>query len=192
MSPTLPVGAVADTAKTGTSPEVLQHYLTAGIDCQLIVSQLVGYEAGERSKMVSLNAAFPKARLDFDGARPWINTADMLPVLLPFSALATPLSDGTGKEVVPAVEVAKQILDLTPEHCEEEFLSGLRAEMDWIGDCQVLDGEGASLCWIYGDYLVSAKDAMTPPSIYDYLRSLHFALPVAGRPLVEGVDFVAR
>jgi len=29
-------------------------------------------------------------------------------------------------------------------------------------------------------------------SVLDYLRSQHFALPVNGRPLIEGVDFIAK
>jgi hypothetical protein len=126
-----------------------------------------------------------------DLCRTGVPVSLLKPILRPFSQLCTPLEDGT----IPAVEVAKMILDLNDQHCEDWYLGSLDATLDldgFIGDCVVFDSAGSILLTIYNDWLIGADDTLVPVEAYDCLRSKHFALPVNGRPLVEGVDYIAK
>lgn len=92
-------------ATTGTSLEILAPYLPYGIEVEVI--EPYGF-AGERYKVwgIDMRREFP-VLCDNDEKKTEYAFFGLLPRLLPFAALCTPLDDGT----VPAVEVAKLLLN---------------------------------------------------------------------------------
>jgi hypothetical protein len=156
---------MATTPETsGTSPEILQHYLTAGIPIRNTRFNL--------ERKLEINCLHPEGLL-FESMWKW-EYADCLPVLKPFAALTTPLPDGT----VPAVEIIKMWgLYSNPE-------SEARTQEMVLA---ILQGKEI------GYYSMSAEITFDDvANAIDYLRSKHFALPIAGRPLIEGKDYIAK
>jgi hypothetical protein len=116
--------------------------------------------------------------------RQWVSVDELLPVLRSFEDLVTPLYTGE----VPAIEVAKIILGFD----DPETWNLTTVEYDELLLAHTVAADGLILTRIYNDWLVETRDVMTPVEVYDYLRSNHFALPVNGKPLVEGQDYIKK
>jgi hypothetical protein len=126
---------------------------------------------------------------------PWPLT-NMLPRLRPFSSLVLPLPSGE----VPAVEVAKLLAnDWAAQYSYTlETVAGNRISVAlWQWDAE----HGETLLGIisiladWNFYLDDEGDIMHFENVieaYDYLRANHFALPINGRPLVEGIDYLPK
>lgn len=171
----------------GTSLEVLAPYLPYGVELMELKD---GAPVARRWPV--LTALYAASKTALLGAHEYpVPLVSLLPVLRPFSQLCQPLEDGT----VPAVEVAKLALG------NPHFVASGTPALATSGDSfrisfgerkkpYVLIMPGFSVFWVDGD-----DDVNTPNNyiaIVDYLRSEAFALPVNGRPLVEGVDFIAK
>lgn len=104
------------------------------------------------------------------------------PYLRSFDQLCTPLEDGS----VPAVEVAKMILT----DWSELMWIGALADMDERDVRVVVPDKSPAK----SDMILTLFNDWSDLSfqVADYLRSLHFALPLAGTPLVEGVDYIRK
>lgn len=177
----------------GTSLEVLAPYLPYGIEIRHRLSQGIGRPL--TAAEIQANGIF------FDQTYYW-PFAECLPVLRPFSALTTALEDGT----VPAVEVIRACITGSDNFKDYEFdWTSARAELWQPAKHRLPDywqakiwvpaaGGGGLSAFISNDWLFSAFDRVDKWYLpgYDTLRRLHFALPVNGRPLIEGVDFIPK
>jgi hypothetical protein len=181
-----------------TTLEILAPYLPYGIACEY---PLAGNPYGEtmRRTLVGLNSETGVASLSNETTI-WAGACK--PVLRPFNQLCTPLEDGT----VPAellFEIAFEhnytaglpIGVPNPEYAECAFTAQIMAggmlsvKRFGFGDCELR---------IYSDWQFARsvdgilRWAHHPSAMVDKLRGWHFALPVNGRPLVEGVDYIAK
>lgn len=197
----------------GTTLEVLAPYLPYGIEVEvsdayempsmIIRNVLVGIDENEGDFPAPLVIAnySKNGRL----GKMWLPTKWVLPVLKPFSSLTEPLEDGT---VPAAIELAKA-LTYYPDPAED----GEAPQPDWKTAHCFLDGDKIEVVWdeyepgeggeeytqqftIDGAYWSGhwhSEDGNEPagPAMIDWLRRHHFAAPVNGRPLLEGIDFIA-
>ncbi len=124
-----------------------------------------------------------------------------VPCLRNFAALCTPLEDGTGR--IPAVEVArlgmideenKEQLDWPKATAEVQALSkGQKFILVKIPDKNPDYMHRQYYIWdnyAMGGYAMGG--GLNTMVIIDQLRAWHFALPVNGRPLIEGVDYLPK
>lgn len=139
-----------DAQPVGTSLEVLAAYLPYGIEVDLLRPRPY------RAKLIALGQPRNYKCLYLDGHDPALLLADCLPVLRPFSQLATPLEDGT----VPAA------IDFVRSFVTDQY------GMDW---------SEAHIDKVYenGDIMVSIPDRH--PTRYDHYYVLH--ADWAGLPL---------
>lgn len=185
----------------GTSLEVLAPYLPFGIELAH-----VEYPNEDLNYQLKSLSVWPEYQIAIghpaSSAFEWIEAKHVLPVLRPFSQLVEPLPDGT----IPAELLFEMAFEHNytaglpigvpnPAYAECEFtaqiMAGgmLSAKRFGFGDCELR---------IYPDWQFARKVdgilrwAHHPSAIVDKLRSWHFALPVNGRPLVEGVDYIAK
>ena len=151
------------TATVGTSLEVLQHYLAAGIQVEYVTMHtrypLRVNELQQSSLFIEQMYALP--------------FAELLPVLRPFSALCTPLEDGT----VPAIKLGEMIMRrISPAALIVECKQLLN------GDIRLYDSEGDGRITISTDWALGNCGTFAE---YDYLRSLHFAVGLKPHQYVE-------
>jgi len=185
----------------GTTLQILAPYLPYGIE--------VEWESGNKKKRATMSCLGHSWRYSPPRIVPTVDLVRdnqpvgillvtwCLPVLRPFPQLCEPLPDGT----VPAVEVAKILIggsdeEYTYETCKLPFTKGITV-LAHIDDELVyqLDLQ-PDWDWWLSDLLAQANhEEITvrhPAEAIDYLRSQHFALPVNGRPLLEGIDFIPK
>jgi hypothetical protein len=173
--------AAATEIKQGTSLEVLAPYLPYGIEVENKYAGR-GTLAGLHTK--GALALYPRVKEPEMSAYP-----NLLPVLLPFSALCTPLEDDT----VPAVEVAK----LASGWRESMGCPEPKVMFSTFGNPVFVQVDSEHVR-IYESGHVEYRDSdkhypvYNQAAIVDYFRSKHFALPVNGRTLFEGVDYIAK
>lgn len=131
----------------------------------------------------------------------WVQPSKFLPVLRPFSALLEPLPDGS---IVALVVASFLVNDWAAQYryvARKTPLNGV--SVDVFEQCGDMDDEQqVSVVNLYDDWnwdvlRIEGEEKMqavayNPSTAIDYLRRNHFALPVNGRPLVEGVDFIAK
>lgn len=148
-------------------------------------------------KLIGLNKKFRSVAIT--SVNSWHDPEEFMLCLKSFPDLLVPLADG----VSPAQRVAELILAV-PE-CFDQ------AEWDWpslvatVDDddqglehltVQLQDKQTATDCLIHmwGDGTIHVHNGPHSNQLaaYDYLRSQHFALPVNGCPLVEGVDYIRK
>jgi len=188
----------------GTTLEILAPYLPYGIE--------VEWEGGGKKKRATVRGidnVFRHARhrlvpvvhlVHGDQPAGALSPEWCLPVLRPFSALVTPLEDGT----VPARRIAEMALEV-PDWLDQP-------ELNWDKLTAIVDEDDQGLehlivtvpevarlaqpvmlyMWTDGTVHVHNGPHGNQLAIFDQLRAWHFALPVNGRPLVEGVDYIAK
>ncbi len=121
----------------------------------------------------------------------WMTPSYVIPYLRTYEQLITKLPDGT----VPAVEVAKLAFGLRPDEDDAYVFANSSAS-----PIIVVVPSAYGQVRIYPDYdlLVLGNDTEkvyqveNQVAIIDYLRGLHFALPVNGRQLKENQDFLRK
>lgn len=117
----------------------------------------------------------------------WAYPEMITPVLRPFSALVTPLEDGT----IPALIVAA--LAMPEVTCVKAVIIN-----KGFGQyhCVCLGEQGQHYYAIHRNNFESVRGSQVKNRLdghlTDKLRQMHFALPVNGRPLIEGVDYIAK
>lgn len=173
----------------GTTLEVFQHYLAAGIDVQGPHAQGRLVELSLRNNWLVIEEPRPGRPCEW-----FFSPSHCKPILRPFSALCEPLEDGT----VPAVEVAKLALGGEANEIDWAEVEARPTNADSTQAIDIVDTSDGLYHWV----LVSISNTfdtdcdgnftVNHATVTDYLRSQHFALPVNGRPLLEGVDFIAK
>lgn len=194
----------------GTSPEILQHYLAAGIDVQGVYRAFPGHP-GLRliGKLKGIDMRFDGSPVILEitpasGVPAYATSlrfTDCLPVLRPFSFLTLPLPSGE----VPIVEIAKLALNNNYEPTRRMYQlydfkrarvpSPYPKEAYAYIDHRKLESKTIK---VDADFNVTVSNAVSirgvntynQAAIIDYLRRNHFALPVNGKPLVAGVDYI--
>jgi hypothetical protein len=168
----------------GTTLEVLAPYLPYGIEIQVktgwgggldvMTGTFAGLNPRERDpvKLEMFNQGGIKTFFS-----DW-ELANCLPILRPFSALTTPLPDGS----IPAVEVAKRMVT----RFGRETVDWTSATVYWNNGIACVDFRDGGELFIWPDLRGLEIEAI------DYLRSKHFALSVNGCPLLEEIDFIAK
>jgi hypothetical protein len=152
---------MATQTTTGTTFEVLAPYLPYGIELQ--------NPQGQRSKLIRLDIADKAEGILVEAGyvgKPCL----CLPVLLPFSALCTPLEDGA----VPAVRVIE--LERGGPYDYERYSVRLNDRVLWLNA-----GFGWRSVISIGDFECQTLSALTA----QYLRSLHFAVGLEPSQYVE-------
>lgn len=171
----------------GTTIEILAPYLPYSIEVEHNADVFGGRG---REVLEGLNAFNGWAALSKSGGCPPKN---FLPVLWAFPDLCTPLEDGT----TPAIEVAKLAFDLADatQNVRDKFDA---AQVSWQIDGALFIKVGGAGFRIKPNWNVSFyvnghhHSPENQAAIIDYLRSKHFATPVNGKPLIEGIDFIRK
>lgn len=169
----------------GTSPDVLQHYLTAGIT--------IRHTRFDLAKRLELGSLHPEGLL-FDSMWKW-EYADALPELYGFRALCDPLPDGS----IPAVEVIRACVASSDNFKDYEFnWAKATAELwqpakhrtpdYWQAKIWIpVEGGGGLSAFISNDWLFSAFDRVDKWYLpgYEALRRLHFAVGLNASQFIE-------
>ncbi len=172
----------------GTTIEILAPYLPYGIEIQHQGwggrHVLTGLVTGEYAEGAAQAKGAGDVRLGY-----------VLPVLYDFSDLCTTLPDGT----VPAVEVARLALGGEAEDIDWNTVKARPTNEEGTQSIDVvsIDGEDDyewSLVTISNTFDTDCDGNFTVNhvAIIDYLRRNLFALPVNGKLLAEGVDFIRK
>lgn len=164
-------------ATVGTSPEVLQHYLTAGIDIQSCYNDGTEEFSAKLLGLEMRDDAW-RAKVQYDDRQVgFVCLPNWLPILLPFSALTAALADGT----VPLLHLLG---------IKQELVAKIALSHHYGSACYEVR------LWYILDP-IRFPDLARPGNLklwqVDYLRSKHFAvglephqyIPKAGAPNIQ-------
>lgn len=184
-----------------TTLQLLQDYPLGTLEVEVFEHSIIENELGPatlsigRGKVCALlshTAREPTAWVDLGYDERWLPVSQLMPYLKSFDQLCTPLPDKT----VPAVEVAKIV---TTGSCSTRTVTFTTT---YIGSGWVVDFSNGYFVRIDDtwDMIVGLQhagkqlpvDLKNAFAAADYLRFLHFALPIAGTPLVEGQDYIRK
>lgn len=164
----------ATAAVVGTSPEVLQHYLTAGIEIE-VTDNVPYFRKGERGQFVGLNMQQSPNKVGLlvenKGAY-WVWPGDCLPVLRDFSQLTVPLPTGE----VPIQRVIELELNLVCDPARHIKL-GSATEAIFFNE----HGEAWKVLY-WANWLAVGNMKLATA---DYLRSKHFAVGLDPHQFIE-------
>lgn len=181
------------TATVGTSLEILAPFLPYGIDIQ--TNWKDGPRIGQLSSLNYHQSCVGVKLHGEDELQTLLVFELCLPVLRPFSQIAFGSKAPVFYEARNCTKELRALLEYAVG-CEVDKIAYFFAERTDAGNSlnriylqYELSGERLDASfWSDGTALV----ANIPTQCLDYLRSKHFALPVNGRPLVEGVDYIAK
>jgi hypothetical protein len=184
----------------GTTLEILQAYPLGTLEVALAAAQHMGIR-GRITGLGNGDVSGAEVYLQTDErgfSSHWTTPSRLLPVLRPFSQLCDLLPDGT----VAAVEVAKMVMAANRPESQTPIASYADAITKQSGqiisvEChratsytlEVLIDATWAVCTVYDHGIWHAHNMV---AIVDYLRRNQFALPINGRPLIEGVDYIAK
>jgi len=175
---THPLAMLTNDIRQGTTPEVLQHYLTAGIEIMTSVGRA-------RLTGITLFNGGSVAVDDGVGYSAVLRIADCIPVLRPFSHLCDLLPDGT----VPVVELLKSYClvpgDFDWQNAQAVMLTPHPGISEAYGRVNNIDGSSFITLSVFGDWSMSEWAALDIFKIHDALRRMHFAVGLASNEFIE-------
>lgn len=181
-----------------TTIETLQAY-PAGLKCQHlsgVTCEVIGFDfRGPASVMA-------ESLQDGKWETSWVNPEDLTPYLNGFSALVTPLPDGKSLAFHLALACLPDVKWLGEAHgitLREAPQVTSRCIYVFLEVTNTLHGvrDGKWDILIGDDFEIQVEHRGVRQSghalaAFQWLYKHHFALPINGRPLVEGVDFIPK
>lgn len=177
----------------GANRKILTPYLDYDIEIEAINSGTF-HSKGKRGIFFDLASEtvlrreryvredFVCVRWPDSSGRDWLPVNDVLPVLRPFSALCTPLPDGT----VPSVEIAK-LITLDPLYHKASYLSDVISSglpLEFSIEVYLPNVDEVSIL-PYEDWLIWSGEEIVPYAVYDYLYWQHFAIGLQRHQFID-------